>query len=134
MRVPALVSCLVIFAPLQVAAQALTVNVDQATRVTLPRPARDVIVGNPAIADASVLDATHIVLVGKGFGVTNVVVTDRSGHTMLSRQVVIASPDANRVSIYRGPDVSTYACAPRCERSSAAATAAASPPLTTPAQ
>jgi len=121
MRVPALALSLVAFAPLAAAAQSLVVPLDQATRVTLPRPARDVIVGNDKIADATVLDARHIVLTGKGPGATNVMVTDMDGRTMLSRQVVVVvASDASRVSIYRGSDVSIFACGGTCQSTSGA--------------
>jgi hypothetical protein len=123
MRIPALALVLTAFVPLAAAAQALVVPLDQATRVSLPRPARDVIVGNDKIADATVLDARHFVLTGKGPGATNVMVTDWSGKTMLSRQVVVSASDANRVSIYRGTDVSVYACGGRCQSNAAPAAA-----------
>ena len=55
MRFPALLLSLAALAPVSAAAQALSVDVDQAMRVSLPRPARDVIIGNPAIVDANVL-------------------------------------------------------------------------------
>jgi hypothetical protein len=119
MRIPVLALILTAFVPLAAAAQVLVVPLDQATRVSLPRPARDVIVGNDKIADATVLDARHFVLTGKGPGATNVMVTDSAGKTMLSRQVVVSASDANRVSIYRGTDVSVYACGGRCQSNAA---------------
>jgi hypothetical protein len=135
MRISALAISLLAFGPLPAVAQVLTVTLDQATRVSLPRPARDVIVGNPAIADATVLDARHFVLIGKGQGATNVMVTDRAGKTMVSRLVVVSASDANHVTIYRGSDVSVFACGGRCQPSAGSvpaspSTSAAPPPMT----
>ncbi|TIL55424.1 MAG: hypothetical protein E5Y81_23815, partial [Mesorhizobium sp.] len=48
----------------------IEVTMNQAKIVKLSRAADTIVVGNPAIADASVQDASTIVLTGKGFGVT----------------------------------------------------------------
>lgn len=97
-------------------AQTMTVRIDQSARVTLPTTAKDVIVGNPSIADVAVLDGRNILVLGRGYGVTSLMVTDASGRTILSTQVVVSAPDDNRISFFRGPDVYNYACSPRCER------------------
>lgn len=97
------------------AAQPLAVHLDQSTRVTLPSAARDVVVGNPAIADVAVLDGHNILVLGKSYGVTSLMVTDVRGRTILNTQVVVSAADDGRVSFYRGPQVQTYACAQRCE-------------------
>ena len=51
----------------------IQVVMNQAKIVKLARPADTIVIGNPNIADASVQDATTVVLTGKGFGVTNLV-------------------------------------------------------------
>jgi hypothetical protein len=107
---------LAVLAPATALAQSLAVNIDQAARVTLSRSAKDVMVGNPGIADVTVLDERHLMITGKAYGVTNLMVADASGRTIFSRQVVVSAPDSNRISLYRGPDVYNYACSPRCER------------------
>jgi hypothetical protein len=98
------------------AAQGLPVRIDQATRVALSAPARDVVIGNPSVADVTILDARNILVMGKAYGVTNIVVIDARGRTILDRQIVVSASDDGRVSFYRGPDVYNYACSPRCER------------------
>lgn len=99
------------------AAPALVVPIDQSTPLPLPRGARDVLIGNPAIADVAVLDAGKAVVSGRGYGVTNLIVIDQLGRTVMERQVVVAAPSAGRVSVIRGPSVEEYACAGGCERS-----------------
>jgi len=116
MRRLALALVLSAFTPAAALAQSLAVNIDQAARVSLTRPARDVVVGNPAIADVTILDNHHLMVTGKSYGVTNIMVADDTGRTIFSRQVVVSAPDANRISLYRGPDIYNYACSPRCER------------------
>ena len=72
------------------AEEGIDVVMNQAKIVKLARPADTIIVGNPAIADASVQDATTIVLTGKGFGVTNLVVLDAEGNPVVDQQVTVS--------------------------------------------
>lgn len=97
-------------------AQSLSVKVDQAMRVSLGGVARDVVVGNPAVADVTVLDGRNLIVLGKGPGVTNLVVVDARGRTLVDREIVVSGGDEGRVSYFRGGGVQTYACSPRCER------------------
>ncbi len=112
-------------------ADPLAVQIDQSTRITLPSTARDVIVGNPSIADVSVLDARNILVLGRSYGITSLMVTDQRGRTILNTQVVVSANDVGRVSLFRGPEMQTYACAPRCERTAAPGAAGAAAPATT---
>lgn len=91
------------------------VTMNEAKIVKLARPADTIIVGNPAIADASVQDAKTIVLTGKGFGTTNLVVLDTSGSPIIDEQVTVSRGDTNSVRIYRRSDVQTLSCTPYCE-------------------
>jgi Flp pilus assembly secretin CpaC len=93
----------------------LMVNVDQGARVSLSRPARDIVVANPGIADVTLLDANNIVVLGKAVGSTSLLVVDAAGRTILDRQVVVSTPDGGRMSFYRGAAiVQDFACSPRC--------------------
>jgi Flp pilus assembly secretin CpaC len=91
------------------------VTMNEAKIVKLARAADTIIVGNPAIADASVQDAKTIVLTGKGFGTTNLVVLDTSGKPIIDEQVTVSRGDENSVRIYRRSDVQTLSCTPYCE-------------------
>jgi Flp pilus assembly secretin CpaC len=105
-------------ATLALSSQALAgieVTMNQARIVKLTRPADTVVVGNPAIADASVQDASTIVLTGKGFGVTNLVVLDREGSPIVDEQVTVVRQSATTVRIYRRSQVQTLSCTPYCE-------------------
>jgi len=97
-------------------AQGMAVRIDQASRVTLPAAARDVFIGNPSVADVTIIDGRNLLVMGKTYGVTNIVVLDSRGRTILDRQIVVSAADDGRISFYRGADVYNYACSPRCER------------------
>lgn len=112
-------------------AQSLSVRTDQAARVQLSASAKDVIIGNPAIADVTVIDARNLLITGKSYGVTNLVVIDGRGRTILDRQIVVSAGDDGRVSIYRGPALTDYACSTRCQSTSG--DDQPSPPEATPA-
>ena len=99
-----------------VAAPTLAVPIDQSAALSLPRGTRDVLIGNPAIADVSVLGSGKAVILGKGYGVTNLVVVDQLGRTVMERQIVVSAPTTGRVSVIRGARVDDYACAGGCER------------------
>lgn len=99
------------------AADGIEVVMNQAKIVKLTRAADTVVVGNPAIADASVQDAKTIVLTGKGFGVTNLVVLDQSGSPIVDQQIYVSRQTDKSVRVYRRSTVQTLSCTPYCEGS-----------------
>lgn len=96
------------------AAEDIRVEANQARILRLARPADTVVIGNPAIADAVVQDARTVVLTGKGFGVTNIVIMDADGDAILDEQVVVGR-NAATTRIYRQANVQTLSCTPFCE-------------------
>ncbi|KUM28289.1 hypothetical protein AU467_12395 [Mesorhizobium loti] len=95
----------------------IEVTMNQAKIVKLSRAADTIVVGNPAIADAAVQDASTVVLTGKGFGVTNLVVLDQDGSPIIDEQVTVVRQAASSVRIYRRAEVQTMSCTPYCESS-----------------
>ncbi|MBS4019603.1 MAG: pilus assembly protein N-terminal domain-containing protein [Dechloromonas sp.] len=93
----------------------IPILMNEAKIVKLARPADTIVVGNPEIADASVQDATTIILTGKGFGVTNLVVMDETGTPIVDEQIFVSRQDAKSVRIYRRSEVQTLSCTPYCE-------------------
>ncbi|MBL8580717.1 MAG: pilus assembly protein N-terminal domain-containing protein [Rhizobiaceae bacterium] len=93
----------------------IEVVMNQAKIVKLSSPADTIVIGNPLIADASVQDATTVVLTGKGFGVTNLVVLDAQGNPIVDEQVIVSRQDVDTVRVFRRADVQTLSCTPRCE-------------------
>ncbi|MCS6627559.1 pilus assembly protein N-terminal domain-containing protein [Roseibacterium beibuensis] len=96
----------------------ISVEIDQAQRVQLRGPAGSVIVGNPEIADVTVVDANTLYITGKGYGVTEVVAVDPIGRTVFQSQVVVTAGDgAGRVRMWRGAQSTEMACAASCSPS-----------------
>lgn len=95
----------------------IKVVMNHAKIVKLARPADTVVIGNPEIADAAVQDSTTIVLTGKGFGVTNIVVLDIEGQPIVDEQITVSRQTAESVRIYRRSSIQTLSCTPYCEGS-----------------
>lgn len=98
-------------------ASGIEVIMNQARLIKLSRPADTIIVGNSSIADASVQDATTLVLTGRGFGTTNLVVIDQEGAPILDEQITVSRQTASTVRVYRRSNVQTLSCTPYCESS-----------------
>lgn len=93
----------------------IPVVMNQAKIVRLTRPADTIVIGNPEIADAAVQDARTIVLTGRGFGVTNMVILDAEGELIADEQIVVTRQTAESVRIYRRANIQTLSCTPYCE-------------------
>ncbi|QUD86749.1 pilus assembly protein N-terminal domain-containing protein [Phenylobacterium montanum] len=95
-------------------ADAMTLELNDSQRVGLYGSAASVVVGNPLVADVAMLDSHSLVISGKGFGATRVEVYDSNGRELFNRRVVIVAPQANQVTLYRGPDANEFNCSPKC--------------------
>lgn len=110
-------SLALVLAPAAALAATMDLPLDHSAFVTLPAPAHNIIVGNPAIADASVVDQRHIIVTGKGAGVTNLLVTDAGGRPIFDREIIVGGVTGGRVALIAGGQgVTTYNCAPVCEQ------------------
>jgi hypothetical protein len=96
------------------ASNVVQVLVDQATLVRLDRPAAEIVVGNPSIADVSVQSSQVLVVTGKSFGETNLIVMDADGKLVTNRQLIVQEPRTGFVTMYRGSGRQTLHCAPYC--------------------
>ena len=107
-------------APLAASAQtasqagALNVEIDRSARVQLSGSASSVIVGNPAIADVTVVDANTLFIVGRGYGVTEVVAVDGVGRTLFQREIVVTGGSTGTVRVWRGAQATEMACGASC--------------------
>ena len=57
----------------------LSVPMDEVRMVTFVKPVATVYVGNPMIADITVIDSRHVFVLGKAFGATNIIALDSNG-------------------------------------------------------
>jgi hypothetical protein len=90
-------------------ASGLGVTIDQARLISFPKPVKTVFVGNPTIVDITMLDPQHAFLLGKTFGLTNMIALGADGKQISDQQVVVYNNGA-AVTINRGPDQFDYMC------------------------
>ena len=79
----------------------LEVFVNHAKVVKLAEPAATIIIGNDGIADATVKDATTLVVTGRRFGTTNLVILDVDGEPIVDERVVVRKDEGQSVRVFR---------------------------------
>jgi hypothetical protein len=90
------------------------VDMDYARLVRLPEGATTIVIGNPLVADVTMLKGSRIMVVtGRSFGTTNLIVLDRSG-AQVSESVVTVVSAGDKLVVQRGPHRESYACHPDC--------------------
>jgi hypothetical protein len=87
----------------------LGVVVDQTRLVSFTKPVKTLFVGNPTIVDISMIDSQHAFLLGKTFGVTNMVALAPDGKEISNQQVTVYN-NAAAVTVNRGADQFNYMC------------------------
>src|SRR5437868_14063113 len=85
-----------------VKAAEIQVPLDHVRTVILARPAKTIYIGNPTIADITVVDARHVFVLGKTFGSTNLIALDAAGEETVNEQVVVTERPGSVVTIQRG--------------------------------
>ncbi len=94
-----------------------SVPYDQSKVLYVDQPVKTVIVGNPAIADAQLINDHTIYVIGRMFGNTNIIAIDANGSEVSNTQVTVNGGEFAQVTLYRGPNGQrNLACSPRCER------------------
>lgn len=93
----------------------MRVYMDHARVLKLDRPVSKVIIGNADVADATVADAQTIVLTGRNFGTTNLVLLDADGNAIVDERILVSIDEGNTVRIFRQTDRSVLSCTPNCE-------------------
>jgi Flp pilus assembly secretin CpaC len=92
----------------------IAVTLDQAKIASLPRGTSTLIVGNPMIADVTMLKNNNaMVITGKGFGQTNLLAIDAAGAVIEEQQVRVLPPRTVLV-VQKGDSRVSYACNPDC--------------------
>jgi Flp pilus assembly secretin CpaC len=105
----------------------LRVYMDHARILKLDRAVSKVIVGNAQVADVTVADPKTIVLTGRNFGTTNIVLLDADGNAIVDERILVSIDEGNTVRVYRQTDRSVLSCTPNCEVHAQQSTAAAAP-------
>jgi Flp pilus assembly secretin CpaC len=95
----------------------MRVDYEQSSVVHLDKPVKTVLVGNPLIADAMLINEKTIYVLGRMFGNTNIIAIDSTGAEILNTRVTVGTPTMAQVTLYRGAQGQrNLACAPHCER------------------
>ena len=95
--------------------QPITVYMDHARILKLNHPISKVIVGNANIADVAVADAETIVLTGKAYGTTNLVILGKDGSAIVDKDVLVSTDEDHTVRVYRQTKRTVLSCGPNCE-------------------
>ena len=92
----------------------IIVALDRAKIVKLQDGAQTLIIGNPLVADVTMLKGnSSMVVTGRGFGSTNLILLDGAGTPIEETTIkVIASEQS--VVVLRGGSQESYSCNPRC--------------------
>jgi hypothetical protein len=92
----------------------LSVLIDQAKVAQLPAGTRTLVVGNPAIADVTMLKGGGaMVVTGKGYGLTNLIALDAQG-TIIDEKNIEVEPAKSVLVVQRGDERESYWCNPLC--------------------
>lgn len=94
---------------------AISVNVNMARVLRINASAATVIIGNPGIADVTIQDPQTLVLTGKSFGQTNLIVLDSGGNPIADTMIEVVQMQAGVVTVYQGQARTSLACAPVCQ-------------------
>ena len=93
----------------------VTVNANMARILRINEPAATVIIGNPAVADVTIQDPQTLILTGKSYGRTNMIILDANGDPIADTVVEVAQLKSDTVTIFSGAQRTSVACAPNCQ-------------------
>ena len=89
---------------------------DHMRRVRLDRDAGTILVGNPTIADVTVLGNDTMFVSARSIGSTNIIALDEDGEEIVTFEVFVREPRTKRVVLRNAGLAENYQCAPQCER------------------
>jgi hypothetical protein len=94
----------------------ITVPMDEARVVTFHQPVATLFIGNPMIADVTIIDSRHAYVLGKTFGATNIIGLNEQHTPIVNAQLNVTNRMAGAVTLNRGADTYNYTCtAAHCE-------------------
>ncbi|PTW62705.1 putative type II/III system pilus formation protein [Breoghania corrubedonensis] len=93
----------------------VSVVTDRAKVFRIDEPADTIIVGNPAIADVTMHDRTTLVITGKSFGSTNLVILNKAGDPIIDEVIQVEPQASSVVTVTRAGASYSYGCSPICK-------------------
>jgi hypothetical protein len=97
------------------ASEAIDIKLDRAKVMRIARPAATVILGNPAIADATIQDRQTLIITGRSFGTTNLIVLDQAGDPIADEILTVSASNDDVVTVFSGNDRLSFSCSPECQ-------------------
>lgn len=95
--------------------QPINVNVNMARILRINASAATVIVGNPGVADVTIQDPQTLILTGKSYGQTNLIVLDKDGNPIADTLIEVVQMQAGVMTVYQGSARTSLSCAPVCQ-------------------
>lgn len=92
----------------------LVVKYDQSQLLRVAKPVSEIIIGNSTIADISVQSKQLLVVTGKSFGKTNMILLDSDRNVIQENQIVVLQDQAQVINLHKGTARQSYNCSPRC--------------------
>lgn len=99
----------------QASAGQVWLTMDQVRPYELQKPAGQIVVGNPAIADVTVQDKERVFLFGKSPGMTNIYIFDDEGQFVDNLIIRVRATTQDMLVMHRGAERMTYNCTTNCE-------------------
>jgi Flp pilus assembly secretin CpaC len=93
----------------------ISVKVNMARILRISAPAATVIIGNPGVADITIQDPQTLILTGRSYGQTNLIVLDAAGNPVADTMVSVVQPQGDTITVYMGSARQTLACEPVCQ-------------------
>jgi hypothetical protein len=93
--------------------EALTLPPGVARVLRVSSDVKTVIIGDPKVADASMLNERTVAVTAKAVGTTNMILLDESSSQIMQTMVQVRVP-AQQVRTIAGGSLKTYSCEPRC--------------------
>jgi hypothetical protein len=92
----------------------IVVTLDRARIIKLPQGTQTLIIGNPLVADVTMLKGNgNMVVTGRSYGSTNLISLDAAGNAIDETTVKVTGGEQSLV-VLRGMNQESYSCNPRC--------------------
>lgn len=116
-KLGALAVVIALAAPLPAFAQSdsVSVMVNMARILRINSPAATVVVGNPGVADVTIQDPETLILTGRSYGRTNLIIMDAQGNPIVDTFVQVIQPENDLVTVYQGAARTSLSCEPVCQ-------------------
>lgn len=88
----------------------INLNLQQAELIRISQSADVMVVGDPEIADATLVSDTTLLLTPKSVGSTNVFVLNADEKIILEAMVVVKEDGVKRIKVRKGGSSTTYIC------------------------